>query len=457
MIKLFGTDGMRGVWNEPPFTADVLFQVAFHAGRLSLERKARDTAYRACGDQFLIARDTRASGPEIAKILSQGLNASGVEVLDLGVLPTPAVAYLVPKRKALGGAVISASHNPAEFNGVKLFSAFGKKLPDSWESEIERAAGSSPTPSSTDLSKSHKDSGGLDEYLTFLKQTFSPVKDLSGLKIVLDCAHGAGHAVAPRLLRELGADVVLLGAAPDGDNINQGFGALYPQAMQEAVRREGAACGFALDGDGDRVIFTDEKGQDASGDHILASCAAHLLNQGRLKNKKLVVTVMSSFGLIRAMEKLKISVIQTPVGDRYVAEAMEKSGANLGGEQAGHIIFGDYVQTGDGLVTALQVLKMLCETGRPLGELFRIVEKCPQILLNVPVKNKVPIEQVAGLADTIAQVEKKLGSDGRLLVRYSGTEPLLRIMLEGSSESRITALANEIAQAAEKELGAVRK
>lgn len=455
LSKLFGTDGIRGIWGKPPLVKDMVLSVGYHAAKSYQSKLQPDPAFRSFRPCFLLGRDTRGSGPEISRLLSQALSAGGCEVVDLGVLPTPAVSFLVAARKVWGGVVISASHNPAEFNGIKFFSPLGKKLPDDWEAEIEQAVASQRSLPDMNNEKRQEDPRGAQDYIAYLKSTFLPKVDLKGFKIVVDCANGAGYQIAPELLRELSAEIVLLGASPDGKNINQDCGALHPERMQETVRAMGALCGFALDGDGDRVIFTDEDGQDLNGDHLLAAAAEYLKTRGRLRGNKLVATVMSSFGLMRAMDQLGIEVIQTPVGDRYVAEAMEKTGAILGGEQAGHIIFSDYAKTGDGLVTALQILKILCETGRPLSELTALVGKCPQILLNIPVKEKIPLTQVPSVTRVIDQVERKLGKDGRVLVRYSGTEPLLRIMVEGTDEVVVRHLAEEIAGVAQKELGAV--
>jgi phosphoglucosamine mutase len=390
--------------------------------------------------------------------MASGICSMGVDVLLVGPLPTPGIAFLTRSLRADAGVVISASHNPFQDNGIKFFSKAGFKLPDDVEEEIERLVVSDSIdtlrPTATEIGKAFRLDDAVGRYNVFAKGTFPRHLTLDGLTVAIDCGNGAAYKVAPEVLEELGARVVSLGVDPDGENINRGCGALHPQALQEAVRAHGAHIGVALDGDADRAIFVDERGDVVDGDEVMAMLAADLDARGELRQRTLVATVMSNLGLHVAMREQGIRVLTTPVGDRYVVEEMLRGGHNLGGEQSGHIVFLDHNTTGDGLVTALGVLALLVEKAVPLSELRRVMRRFPQVLLNVPVAAKKPLDAVPALQAAIARTEGVLGERGRVLVRYSGTEALLRVMLEGEHEGQIRALAEEIAGTARTALGA---
>jgi phosphoglucosamine mutase len=353
--------------------------------------------------------------------------------------------------------VISASHNPYQDNGIKFFSGDGFKLPDATELAIEELIFSqkieSSRPIASEVGKAFRIDDATGRYVVFLKNAFPHDLDLTGLKIVLDCANGAAYKAAPAVLTELGAEVVLLGVSPNGTNINSGCGSLHPEVISAAVLEHGAHLGLALDGDADRVIFADENGREVDGDHIMAICACDLLSKNKLARKTLVATVMSNLGLDLALRQAGGQVVKTAVGDRYVVEEMRRNGYNVGGEQSGHMIFLDYNTTGDGMISALQLLAIMQRTGKPLSELASIMTSLPQVLVNVRVGDKRPLTSVPEVARMIAAVEKDLADSGRVLIRYSGTEPLLRIMLEGQDEIRIAEMAQEIAMTIEKHMG----
>jgi phosphoglucosamine mutase len=405
----------------------------------------------------LIARDTRVSGPLLEHALVAGILSAGVDALVAGVLPTPAIAFLTPALGAVGGAVLSASHNPFEDNGVKLFSGEGDKLPDVWEDEIEarlEADPDGPRPTGARVGRGRSVRGAEGRYLDGLRASLPTGFDLRGVRLVLDCAHGATYRVAPRLFRSLGADVTTLGTRPSGTNINRHVGALHPEVLQARVRATSGAIGLAFDGDGDRLIVVDESGAVRDGDHVLAICAQALSARGALKGGVVVSTVMANLGLERALAALGVEMTRTAVGDRYVLEEMRRLGANLGGEQSGHVIFLDHARTGDGILTALQLLRAVRDAGERLSVLAARVEKLPQVLLNVRVRARPPLGDLRGVAEAMARWEAKLDRRARFLLRYSGTEPLARVMVEGDDQATIDAAAREIATAIHDEIGA---
>jgi phosphoglucosamine mutase len=456
MGRLFGTDGVRGVANAGALTPEATCRL----GRVAATYLAERVGSSARGGRrpaLLIARDTRVSGPLIEQALVAGILSAGVDALVAGVLPTAAVAFLAPVLGAAGGAVLSASHNPFEDNGVKLFSGDGDKLPDAWEDEIEarlEGGGDGPRPTGARIGRVRPVVGAERRYLEGLRASLPAGFDLRGRRLVLDCAHGATYRVAPRLFRALGADVATLGCRPSGTNINRGVGALHPEALQGRVRATPGAIGLAFDGDGDRLIPVDESGVVRDGDHVLAICARALLSRRELRGGVVVSTVMANLGLERALRTFGIEMARTAVGDRYVLEEMRRLGANLGGEQSGHVIFLDHARTGDGLLTALQLLRAVADAGQPLSALAAPIEKCPQVLLNVRVRAKPPLGELRRMAEVLARWEGKLDGRARFLVRYSGTESLARVMVEGDDHTTIEMAAREIAAAIDEEIGA---
>jgi phosphoglucosamine mutase len=444
--KLFGTDGIRGVANEHPMTPELALQlgraVTFVAGR-----------GKSHVPRILVGKDTRVSGYMLEQAIAGGVCAAGGRVMLCGPMPTPAVAHLTVSMRADAGIVISASHNPYQDNGIKVFGADGFKLPDDAESEIEQLMGNDQLfgrrAIGPDIGRAEKLEDARGRYVVFLKQTFPRDLSLDGVRVVVDAAHGAAYRVAPLVLQELGAVITAIGVRPNGVNINKEAGALHPDHVRAEVIRRGAVIGIALDGDADRVLLVDEKGQDVDGDHVLAMCAARMLSEGTLRKKAVVATVMSNLGLEHAVARVGGTLVRTRVGDRYVVEAMRSGGYNLGGEQSGHLVFLDHSSTGDGMLAALQVLALMLRTGRPLSELARnAMQRLPQVLENVVLPARRPIEDMRRLAETTAKIARALGADGRVLVRWSGTEPKLRIMLEGPREERIRAWAKELADAA---------
>jgi phosphoglucosamine mutase len=448
--RLFGTDGVRGVANVDPMTSETALRLGRALAHVSKRSSRRH--------KILIGKDTRLSGYMLETAMASGICSMGIDVLLVGPLPTPGIAFLTRSLRADAGVVISASHNPFQDNGIKFFGPTGFKLADDVEEEIERLVLSDSIdalrPTATEIGKAFRIDDAVGRYNVFAKSTFPRHLTLDGLTVVVDCGHGAGYKVAPEVLEELGARVIALGVDPDGQNINQGAGALYPHNLQEAVRRHGAHVGVALDGDADRAIFVDERGEVVDGDEIMAVLAVELAARGDLRHGTLVATVMSNLGLHVAMRDKNVRIVTTPVGDRYVVEEMVRGGYNLGGEQSGHIVFLDHNTTGDGLITALSVLALLVEKGRPLSDLRRVMTRFPQVLLNVPIANKPDLKTVPAVTAAVARVEKVLGERGRVLVRYSGTEALLRVMIEGEREGQIRELAEGIAATAREALGA---
>ncbi|ADI84640.1 MULTISPECIES: phosphoglucosamine mutase [Geobacter] len=449
MKKLFGTDGVRGVANVYPMTTEMAMQIGRAAAYLFKDGNRRH--------RIVIGKDTRLSGYMLENALVAGICSMGVDVLVVGPLPTPGIANITSSMRADAGVVISASHNPFQDNGIKFFSRDGFKLPDEMELKIEDLIFSgkidSLRPVATEVGKAYRIDDAVGRYVVFLKNSFPKDLDLAGMKIVLDCANGAAYKVAPAVLEELGAEVIPYGVKPNGTNINAGCGSLYPQVISEAVKEHRADLGIALDGDADRVIFVDEFGNEVDGDHIMAICATQMLKQKKLRKNTLVATVMSNMGLDIAVKRAGGKVVKTAVGDRYVVEEMIKGGYNLGGEQSGHMIFLDHNTTGDGVLSALQVLATMRRADKSLSELAEVMIPLPQVLVNVRVKEKKDITTIPEVALLIGDIEKKLGDEGRILIRYSGTEPLLRIMLEGQDKYQITGWAKEIADLVEKKIG----
>jgi len=447
--KLFGTDGVRGVANVYPMTTEMAMQLGRAAAYIFKNGGKRH--------RIVIGKDTRLSGYMLENALVAGICSMGVDVLLVGPLPTPGIANITSSMRADAGVVISASHNAFQDNGIKFFSADGFKLPDEIELKIEKLIETnhidSLRPTATDLGKAFRIDDAAGRYIVFLKNTFPQSMDLSGMKIVLDCANGAAYKVAPAVFEELGAEVIPLGVKPNGTNINAGCGSLHPEVISDAVKSHRADIGIALDGDADRVIVCDEFGNEVDGDHIMAICAVDMLRRKLLKKKTLVATVMSNMGLDIAVRNAGGKILKTAVGDRYVVEEMRKGGYNLGGEQSGHMIFLDYSTTGDGILSALQLLAIMRREEKPLSELAKVMIPLPQVLVNARVRERKDIMSIPEVSARISDVEAKLGNEGRVLIRYSGTEPLLRVMLEGKDTYEITTWANEIADLVKRHIG----
>ena len=437
--KLFGTDGIRGTANSEPMTAETALKVAMAAGRCLRRGDHRHLV--------VIGKDTRLSGYMVEPALTAGFIAMGMDVVLVGPLPTPAIAMLTRSLRADLGVMISASHNPFQDNGIKLFGADGYKLSDeieaSIEAGIEHIDGRVP-PHALGRARRLDDAGG--RYMEFAKASFPKRFRLEGLKVVIDCAHGAAYKVAPTVLWELGAEVIPLGVSPDGLNINRDSGTMATEAMQRAVVEHGAHLGIALDGDADRLLVADESGNLLDGDQLMALIAMSWHRAGRLDGGGVVATIMSNLGLERHLAAQGIALHRTAVGDRYVVEAMRKLGSNLGGEQSGHIILGDICTTGDGLMAALQVLAAIVETGAPASRVCNVFKPVPQLLKNVRFAGGAPLE-AAAVKRAVSAGEKRLGKDGRLSVRKSGTEPLIRIMAQGEDQALVAAIVDEIAAA----------
>jgi phosphoglucosamine mutase len=447
--SFFGTDGVRGIANQEPMTSETALKLGRAAAHIFKNKAGRH--------RIVIGKDTRLSGYMLESALTSGICSMGVDVLLVGPFPTPGVAFLTRSLRADAGVVISASHNPFQDNGIKFFSRDGFKLPDEMEAEIEDLVFSgkieSIRPTAAEIGKAFRVDDAEGRYIEFVKNSFPKGMTLEGLRVVLDCAHGAAYKVAPTILRELDADVTAIGHEPDGMNINQGCGSIHPETLQKAVLENRAHVGIAHDGDADRAVFVNEKGELIDGDQILAALALSLSREGRLSKNTLVTTVMSNTGLENGMQAAGIDVIRTPVGDRYIMDRMRKDGFNFGGEQSGHIIFLDHNTSGDGLITALQLLALMKTQGKAVSELTDVIKVFPKILLNVHVRNRRDLEEFPEIQKQIRAAEKRLKSNGRLLVRYSGTEPVVRIMVEGEREDEIRALASELADTIGKNLG----
>jgi phosphoglucosamine mutase len=450
--KLFGTDGIRGRANVHPMTGEVLFEI----GRaLALTLRLGPRAESRC--RVLIGKDTRRSGYMLEDALASGLCSMGVDVLQVGPIPTPGLAFLTTDMRCDAGAMISASHNSFEDNGVKFFSRDGFKLPDELEERIEGLMYSDELnrqrPVGADIGRARRIDDASGRYIVFLKKTFPSQLNLDGLRVVVDCAHGAAYKVAPTVFEELGAEVIALGAEPNGVNINHNAGALHPQELARAVRTYRADLGIALDGDADRVVLIDEQSNVIDGDQVIAMCALDLRRQGHLARNTVVSTVMSNLGFELRLRREGIQLIRTDVGDRYVVEAMRREKLNLGGEQSGHIIFLDHNTTGDGLLTGLQVLALLRRTERPLSELAHVFEPLPQLVRAVRVREKPPLDSLAEFQAIVRRLDDELGERGRILVRYSGTEPVARVMVEGEDRARIEEICGELCASLRKAIG----
>jgi len=452
MGKLFGTDGIRGITWDYPFTPDFIRKIGYAASLVLPKYKKKGHAGKPV---VLIGMDSRASGRLIKKYLVEGLGASKFKVVDLGIIPTPAVSYLVKRENADFGIVISASHNPPEFNGIKFFSSDGLKLNDAIENKIEKLLlGKTPLKFRPSHPGLHKKDFTRD-YEDFLKCTLPPGFNLKGLKILLDCANGAAYKIAPRVFRDLGAKVKVIGDKPNGKNINMGCGALHTEKMAAAAAKWGAFCGISFDGDADRCMFADEKGYQLDGDDVIAMAAPYMKSRGRLTNDGVSLTFMSNCGLLKYLRDQGISVAEVPVGDKNVTDAMEKGDLKLGGETSGHIIFREFAPTGDGILTALQTLAAVRDMGKPFSWFRRHWSRYPQVVEKVKVSSKPDFGAVPGFSEKLSKLEGGLKGNGRIFIRYSGTEPLLRLLVEGESKAKIKAIADDLLEHYRKHSGAL--
>ena len=453
MSRLFGTDGVRGKAGEHPLDHETVARLGGALVRALRHQASLHGADTRQPLRFLVGRDTRESGDWITRELARGVRSQGAELTTAGVIPTPAVAYIT---RALGfdaGIVISASHNPFEDNGIKVFSGRGEKFTEATEREVEEVVADGSWEVGGSLHDPVPETDVIDAYIAHARLAFPNPERLGRMKIGIDAANGATTTVAPRLFRELGYDVELIGASPDGRNINLNCGSTHPQLLAETVRQKGCRLGIAFDGDGDRAIFVDANGKIVDGDAVLLMCAKQMKAQGRLTGNGVVATVMSNIGLEITLREAGIDLLRCAVGDKYVMEEMLKRGLALGGEQSGHIIFSDHLFTGDGIATGLSVLRVMADTGRELADLASELVTYPQVLVNVRVRERKDLSTVPPVADAMKRVEARLSGNGRLLVRYSGTEPLLRIMLEGKDQREIQSWAAEIAGVVKETLG----
>ena len=441
--RLFGTDGIRGTAGAFPLDVETIRRVGAALVKALPHRDAK----------LLIGRDTRESGEWIERELAYGALTAGCTVRTIGVAPTPAIAYLTGSRDFDAGLVISASHNPYEDNGIKVFSGAGVKYTGAFEARVEELVADRSWEVPPGVAKAVPGADLLRHYLDHARTVLPDYARLGALRVAIDCANGAMIAAAPGLFREIGFEVATIGADPDGRNINRGVGSTHPEQLADLVRRGGYRLGVAFDGDGDRAILVDHTGRVLDGDHVMLMCARRMQAEGRLRGNAVVATVMSNLGLELALKALGIELIRTQVGDKYVMEEMQKRNLSLGGEQSGHLIFSDYLVTGDGLITALNVLRVMAATGRELADLAGDLTTYPQVLVNVRVREKMRLEAIPQVADAMKKVEERLGVNGRLLVRYSGTEPLLRVMLEGRDKQEIDRLAHDIADAVRQTIG----
>ena len=447
MKRLFGTDGIRGVANREPMTAEMAFQIG-RAGAYLFKDEVNP--------KILIGKDTRISGDMIEAALMAGICSIGVDVLKVGIMPTPAVAYLTRVFQANCGIVISASHNPFDNNGIKYFQGDGFKFSDLEEEEIERIyfedCAKYEWPTGKDIGKmEYLSSIATRKYIDYIKTTIYSYLNFKGFKIVLDCANGASFSVAPQLFNELGAKLITINDKPNGININLNCGSTHSLLLQKEVLKQQADLGLAFDGDADRVIAVDEKGNIVDGDQIMAICALNLIKKDQLPNKTVVTTLMSNLGFEQVIEQNGGQVIRTDVGDRYVLEMMKKVNTSLGGEQSGHIIFLQYSTTGDGLLTSLQLLKVIQEEGKPLSNLASVMEKYPQIILNFKVKDKEQFFKNIKIEKIVKEIKNELDGKGRIFIRASGTEPLIRILLEGEDREKLEVISNGLREVIEKE------
>jgi len=449
MGELFGTDGVRGVANEYPMTAEMALNIG-RATAYLFKRKGHTP-------RIIIGKDTRISGYMLENALVSGICSMGVNALLVGPLPTPGIAFATNSMRADAGIVISASHNPFQDNGIKIFSNEGFKLPDEKELEIEKLIFSNNMhtlhPSPSELGKAYRIDDARGRYIVFLKNTFPKEHTLEGTKVVLDCAHGATYRVAPDSFFELGADVISLFDQPNGENINAHCGSQHPETLAEEVIKGKADVGFAFDGDGDRCITVDEKGSVLTGDQIMAICAKEMKKEGKLNKNLVVCTVMSNIGFGIALKQVGIEQVVTKVGDRYVLEEMQAKGAVIGGEESGHVIFLEHHTTGDGIITALQVLAAMKKAQRPLSELAQVMRVFPQKLINVDVKTKPELSTIPEIGAAVRDVEEQLGDKGRVLVRYSGTQNMCRVMVEGPTNEETEKYCGQIADVIREKLG----
>lgn len=448
MRKLFGTDGIRGKANVYPITPEIALQVG----------KAIAYVFGARGHgsaRAVVGKDTRLSGYMIETALTSGLVSMGMDVLAIGPLPTPAIAHLTKSMGAACGIMITASHNPADDNGIKIFGADGFKLADKIEADIEKhilgGEINSEHINTGLLGKAYRIDDAAGRYIEFAKSSIKN-HSLHGLKIVLDCANGAAYKIAPFIFSELGVEIIKIGTEPDGYNINQECGATHTEQMSKMIKKHKADLGIALDGDADRVIFCDAKGKVVNGDRVIAMCALDYKERGRLVENTVVTTTMTNLGFHKAMQNAGINITVTDVGDRYVIEQMREHGFNIGGEQSGHIIFMDYVTTGDGIITALHVLKTMLDKKQTLAQLAECMEEFPQLLTNINVKKKIPVKDCAPLAKIVKECDYALGKRGRVIVRYSGTEKKIRILVEASDKKDVKDWSERIAEVVKKEL-----
>lgn len=447
--KIFGTDGVRGVANCYPMTSEVALALGRAAGRIFRQGPHRHA--------IVIGKDTRLSGYMLETALASGICSMGVDVMLVGPLPTPGVAFITRGMRADAGVMISASHNPHADNGIKFFDRDGFKLPDSVELEMEAFVNAPESnndrPTADAIGKAVRIDDADGRYITFLKSTVPAGLTFDGIKVAVDCAHGAGYRVAPAVFAELGAHVMATGISPDGRNINRGCGSLHPEHLTHVVRERNADCGISLDGDADRIIMCDAEGNTVDGDAILAMCAIELKRQGNLRGDTVVATTMSNLGLDLCLREHGIHVVRTDVGDRYVMQEMREKGYNLGGEQSGHVIFADHNTTGDGVLAGLQVLTIMQQAGKTLADLSHIITPLPQVLSSVRVRERRPLADITSVAKLIATFETELGNSGRILVRYSGTEPVARIMVEGSNPDRIRTICDDLSTEITKHIG----
>ena len=449
MRRLFGTDGVRGVANVFPMTGEVAMQLG------------RGVAYALKGrnrrNKIIVGKDTRLSGYMLENAIASGICSMGVDVLLVGPIPTPAIAFLTSSMRADAGIMISASHNPFQDNGIKVFSRDGFKLPDSVELQIEDLIFSkeidSLRPTATEVGKAFRIDDALGRYIVYLKNGFPLDLTLEGIKMVIDCAHGASYKVAPAVFEELGAEVLLMGASPNGHNINEGCGTQHPGSLIERVKKEKADVGVAFDGDGDRSVLVDENGELVDGDHVLSILAREMLHTGTLRHNTVVGTLMSNLGLEIALKKMGVRLVRSEVGDRYVVEEMRRYDYRLGGEQSGHIVYLDHSTTGDGILTALLVLGVMRRQEKSLADLDDVMESYPQVLVNVEVKEKPDLVAIPEIKKTYDAIEHRLKDRGRILLRYSGTSPKARVMIEGGDLALIEMLAEEMADVVRKRLG----
>jgi phosphoglucosamine mutase len=450
MARLFGTDGVRGKAGEFPLDVATIRRL----GAALVRALRHDGGQQASGEiRFLAGRDTRESGAWIERELAFGIRSQGGSLTSTGVVPTPAIAYLTPRLAYSAGAVISASHNPFEDNGIKVFSGAGEKFTETLEQRVESIVADQSWSVSGETADPVEEIDLRPEYLRHLREILPEAYRQKGMRVAIDCANGATATVAPRLLREMGFDVDSIGVSPDGRNINLGCGSTAPEKLAQLVVDGRHALGVAFDGDGDRAIFVDASGRIVDGDAVMLMCAKQMKAEGRLKGNAIVATVMSNIGLELALQEAAIGMVRCAVGDKYVMEEMLRRDLSLGGEQSGHIIFSEYLFTGDGLATALNVLRTMSASRMPLRDLADQLKTYPQVLMNLRVREKVDLKTVPEITAVIASVEARLAGNGRLLVRYSGTEPLLRVMLEGQDSDEIRRWGQEIIGVVERHLG----